>query len=168
MLRKLPLSFSASHHLIQTGNCKIPWHFHDILENIQFSLIQHKILWQFPDLKKNKISLTFPRPVWTLWYHCLKRLNISQKYHDLGLNNYGKMSISKFFPYKCIRNQIWPCHKAGQGQARFIICGNLIETTALMLHTKSQGPWPIVPENKIFKGFLPYMGVVVLTFETYL
>ena len=25
-----------------------------------------------------------------------------------------------------------------------------------------------VPENKVFKGFLPYMGVVALTFETYL
>ena len=34
-----------------------------------------------------------------------------------------------------------------------------------MLHTKSQGHWPFVPENKIFKGFLPYMGVVALTFE---
>ena len=33
---------------------------------------------------------------------------------------------------------------------------------------KSQGHWPFVPENKIFKGFLPYMGVVALTFEAYL
>ena len=47
-------------------------------------------------------------------------------------------------------------------------CANLIETTSPMLHTKSQGHWPFVPENKIFKGFLPYMGVVALTFETYL
>ena len=37
-----------------------------------------------------------------------------------------------------------------------------------MLHTKSQGHWSFVPENKIFKGFLPYMGAVALTFETYL
>ena len=36
-----------------------------------------------------------------------------------------------------------------------------------MLHTKFQGHWPFVPENKIFKCFLPYMGVVALTFETY-
>ena len=27
---------------------------------------------------------------------------------------------------------------------------------------------PFVPENEIFKGFLPYMGEVALTFETYL
>ena len=34
-----------------------------------------------------------------------------------------------------------------------------------MLHTKSQGHWPFVPENKIFKGFLTYMGVVALTLK---
>ena len=37
-----------------------------------------------------------------------------------------------------------------------------------MLHTQSQGHWPFDPENEIFNGFLPYMGVVALTFETYL
>ena len=37
-----------------------------------------------------------------------------------------------------------------------------------MLHTKSQGHWPFVPENKIFKGFLPYMGMVALAFETFI
>ena len=36
-----------------------------------------------------------------------------------------------------------------------------------MLHTKSQGHWPFVPQNKIFKGFLPYMGVVALTFNLF-
>ena len=34
-----------------------------------------------------------------------------------------------------------------------------------MLHTKSQGHWPFVPENKIFKGFLIYMGAVALTLK---
>ena len=34
-----------------------------------------------------------------------------------------------------------------------------------MLHTKSHGPWPFVPENKIFKGFLTYMGAVALTLK---
>ena len=78
------------------------------------------------------------------------------------------MNILRFFPYKCIRNQIWPCHKVGQGQARFIICANLVETTSQIIHTKSQGHGPFVAENKIFKGFLPFMGVVAFTFETYL
>ena len=34
-----------------------------------------------------------------------------------------------------------------------------------MLHTKSQGHWPFVSENKIFKGFLTYMGAVALTLK---
>ena len=34
-----------------------------------------------------------------------------------------------------------------------------------MLNTKFQG---FVQESKIFKGFLPYMGVVALTYETYM
>ena len=34
-----------------------------------------------------------------------------------------------------------------------------------MLHTKSQGHWPFVPENKIFKGFLTYMGALALTLK---
>ena len=40
---------------------------------------------------------------------------------------------SRFFPYKWIRNQIWPCHKVGQGQPRFIICANLVGPTSPML-----------------------------------
>ena len=31
-----------------------------------------------------------------------------------------------------------------------------------MLHTKSQGHWPFVPENKIFEQFLTNMGEVAL------
>ena len=34
-----------------------------------------------------------------------------------------------------------------------------------MLHTKSQGLWPFVPEIKIFKGFLTYMGAVAFTLK---
>ena len=34
-----------------------------------------------------------------------------------------------------------------------------------MLRTKSQGHWPFVPENKIFKGFLTYTGAVALTLK---
>ena len=34
-----------------------------------------------------------------------------------------------------------------------------------MLHTKSQGRWPFVPEYKIFKGFLTYMDAVALTLK---
>ena len=34
-----------------------------------------------------------------------------------------------------------------------------------MLHTKALGHLPFVPENKIFKGFLTYMGAVALTLK---
>ena len=61
------------------------------------------------------------------------------------------MNISRFFPYKCIRNQIWPCHKVGQ--ARFNICANMVETIWQMLHTKSQGHWPYVLRIRYSKGF---------------
>ena len=36
-----------------------------------------------------------------------------------------------------------------------------------MLHTKSQGHWPFVPEKKIFKGVLPYMGMLVILVMTH-
>ena len=71
--------------------------------------------------KRSQVSLTLVQS------HCLTRLKISRKY-DFGLNSYRKMNFSIFFPYKCIRNQIWPCHKVCQ--ARFIICANLVETTS--------------------------------------
>ena len=50
----------------------------------------------------------------------------------------------------------------GQGKPRFIISANLVGLTSLMLHTKSQVICLLVPEKKIFKGFLPYMGVVTI------
>ena len=47
-----------------------------------------------------------------------------------------KMNISRLFPYKCIRNQRGTCIKGLFGL--------------------------LVPERKIFKGVLPYMGVVAI------
>ena len=52
------------------------------------------------------------------------------------------MSISRFLPYKSIRNQICPCHNVGQGQPRFIICADLLGPTSPMLHIKSKDHWP--------------------------
>ena len=69
-----------------------------------------------------------------------------------------EMNILRFSPCKCIRNQIWPCHKVGQGQPRFIICANLVGPTSPILHTKFQSQlsikfafnWPrIVWENYV-------------------
>ena len=69
------------------------------------------------------------------------------------------MNISRFSPYKCIRNQILPCHYAGQGQPRirFIICANLVGPTSLMVRTKSQGHWPFGSrEEDIYRVFTIY------------
>ena len=52
--------------------------------------------------------------------------------------------------------------EVGQGQSSFMICANLVGPTSPMLHTKSQGHWPFDSTEKIFKGFLPYMGVVAI------
>ena len=46
-------------------------------------------------MKGQKVSLIF-----------LVRLNISSKYNDLAIIVMEKMNILRFFPYKCIRNQI--------------------------------------------------------------
>ena len=51
-VKKTDQAIFFSHHLIQTGKCKIPWHFPDILANIHFSLTHYEIPWQFPDLEK--------------------------------------------------------------------------------------------------------------------
>ena len=77
-------------------------------------------------------------------------LNISLKYYDFGLKSLWKMNISKFFPYKCIRKQIWPCRKVGQGQPKIFICANLVGPTSPMLHTKSQGHQPSGSREKDF------------------
>ena len=47
----------------------------------------------------------------------------------------------------------------GQGQPWFIICANLVGPTSTMLHTKANG---LLVLEKIFKEFLPYMGVVAI------
>ena len=114
--------------------------------------------------KRSQGSLTFGTYIKPLSHKVINKH--FSKYYDFGLNSLRKMNISRLFQYKCIRNQIWPCHKVGQ--AGFIICANLVQTTSPMRHTKSQGHWPFVPENKIFKGFLTYMSAVSLTLHLFI
>ena len=57
-------------------------------------------------------------------------------------NSFWKTHCFTFFPYKSIRDQIWPCRKIGQGQPRFIIWTNLVVLKHPMTHTKIQGHWP--------------------------
>ena len=58
-------------------------------------------------------------------------------------NSFWKIYCFTFFPYKSIRNQIWPCRKISQGQPRVIIWANLVVLKHPMMHTKVQGHWPI-------------------------
>ena len=92
------------------------------------------------------------QPLIIIYNQCLIRIKMSCKYNDFGFNSCGKMNISRFFPYKCIRNQIWPCHKVGQGQPRIIICANLVGSKSPILHTMSQGHWPYIPKKIFLKG----------------
>ena len=52
--------------------------------------------------------------------------------------NFWKIHCFTFFPYKSIRDQIWPCLKIGQGQPRVIIYTNFVELESPMLHAKFQ------------------------------
>ena len=57
-------------------------------------------------------------------------------------NSFWKIYCFTFFPYKSIRDQIWPCRKIGQDQPRVIIWANLVVLKHPMMHTKIQGHWP--------------------------
>ena len=68
---------------------------------------------------------------------------------DLTSFSYFKCTIAtekwkknQLFPFKCLWNQNWPCHKIGQGQLRVMIYINFVVLQMLMLHAKFQGNWP--------------------------
>ena len=54
-------------------------------------------------------------------------------------NSSWKINCFIFFPYKSIKDQIWPGHKIGQRQLRVIIWTNLAVLEHSMLYTKFQG-----------------------------
>ena len=77
----------------------------------------------------------------------------------IGYNSLWKIHCFTFFPYKSIRDQIWPCRKIGQGQLRVIIWTNLVVLEHPMLHTNFQGHRPFGSRDEDFLRFLPHMGV---------
>ena len=69
-------------------------------------------------------------------------------------NSFWKIHCFTFFPFKSIRDQIWPCQKIGQGQPRVINWANFVVLKHLMMHTKIQGHWPFGSgEEDFFLGF---------------
>ena len=61
--------------------------------------------------------------------------------------SFWKIHRFTFFPYKSIRDQIWPCRKIGQGQPRVIIYINFVELEWVL------SPKCYMPSFKII-GFL--------------
>ena len=68
-----------------------------------------------------------------------------------------KYTFFQPFPFKSLRDQIWPCHKISHGQPRVIIYIYFKELTPQMLHTKFQGNQPSGSgEEDFFKVFTIY------------
>ena len=69
-----------------------------------------------------------------------------------------KSIVLPFYPYKSIRDQLWPCHKICQGQPRVISWTNLVVLKHLMLHTNFQGHRPFGSEEDLFLSFFTING----------
>ena len=68
-----------------------------------------------------------------------------------------KVTFQPFFPLKSLRNQIWTCHKIGQGQPRVNIYIYFKDLTHQMLHTQFQSNWlSDSGEQDFFKVFTMY------------
>ena len=66
------------------------------------------------------------------------------------------MHCFTFFPLKHLRDQVWPCHKLGQGQPRVIIYITFVGFKSFCFLPSFKVIWLMVLEKNIFKGFLPY------------
>ena len=71
--------------------------------------------------------------------------------------------LTVFFPYKSIRDQIWPCCKIGQGRPRVIIWTKYDWPESPMLHTKPQGHWPFGSGEENFWGQNFYFNINLLS-----
>ena len=95
-----------------------------------------------------------------MWHRNFARGNAalaaSTNFDFIDYNTFWKIYCFTFFPYKSIRDQIWPCRKIGDGQPRVIIYTNLEVLEYPMLHTKFQGHWPFGSGEGFFKVFTIY------------
>ena len=92
----------------------------------------------------------WPWPLIFIKFHVLIKLTASTNFDIIDLDSFWKIHCFTFFPYKSIRDQIWPCRKLGQGQPRVIIWINLVVLKHPMLHTKFQGHWPFGSKEEDF------------------
>ena len=96
-------------------------------------------------------------------FWCQQKLLVTSviccKFQIIDDNSFWKIHCFTFFPYKSIRDQIWPCCKIGQGQPRVIIWANLVVLKHPMMHTKIQSHWPFGSGEEDFFRFLAYMAM---------
>ena len=76
------------------------------------------------------------------------------------------MNISRFFPYKCIRIKFDLAIKKVKVKLDLSFVQTWYRPQPQCYIPSPKAIGLLVPENKVLKGFLPYMGVVALTFET--
>ena len=74
------------------------------------------------------------------------------KFQPLVFNTFWENDFSTFSPYKCMRTQIWSCHKNVRGPLTVIIWTNLVDLESSVLSRVSFQAL-LVLEKKIFKCF---------------
>ena len=93
--------------------------------------------------------IEWPSPLIFINLHVLIWLTASTNF-DIDYNSSWKIHCFTFFPYKSIRDQIWPCRKIGLDRPMVIISTNLIVLQYPMLHTKFQGHQPFGSREEKF------------------
>ena len=87
---------------------------------------------------------------------CTHLVNCIYQLLIIDYNSFWKIHCFTFFPYKSIRDQIWPCRKIGQGQPRIIIWTNLAVLELPKLYTKFKDHQPFGSREEDLR-FLPYI-----------
>ena len=93
-------------------------------------------------------------------FWCQQKLLVTSviccQFQIIDNNSFWKIHCFTFFLYNSIRDQIWPCHKIGQGQHRVIIWANFVVLKHPMMDTKIQDHWPFGSGEEDFFRFSPY------------
>ena len=128
--RQVPLFIGWPLYIKPQGKKRHPWG-HFIMQEERSYHFDH---WLY--VSKNSSTLWFYAHIFTILYMHLGtgRQHIRAKI----LMSTGRPHHFTFFPYKSIRDQIWPCRKIGQGQPRVIIWTNLVILEHPILHTNSR------------------------------
>ena len=78
---------------------------------------------------------------------------IYAKIQPQGILGFEEEDFWRFFPYKCIGKQTWPCRKKVKCQYTTFILAILVDLLSPMTYAKIQPQASSVLEKKIFKGF---------------